>query len=65
MGVEEHFAIPELKNWKDLVERLRQYSLAVSRLGGLNNLDSALLMAADGLEMYVPKDEYEKVGEQS
>ena len=61
---EKHFAIPELKNWNDLAVRLRQYALAVSRLGGLNNLDTALYMAADGVEAFgcLPEEDQLRLG---
>lgn len=43
-----------VRDWAHLVERLRDYALAVSFLGGMNDLDKALHMAADGIEIYVP-----------
>ena len=43
-----------LRNWRDLVIRLRDYAAAASAFGGFNDLDKALHMAADGLETYVP-----------
>jgi hypothetical protein len=55
----DRFAIPDLKDWNDLAVRLRQYALAVSSLGGLNDLDRALYMAADGVERYaaIPEED--------
>ena len=47
-------AAEDVKDWADLVRRLRIYSKAVSALGGLNDLDKVLCMAADGIEKYVP-----------
>jgi hypothetical protein len=44
------------KNWRELAERLRLYAVSVSTLGGMNDLDHALHMAAEGIETYAPKE---------
>ncbi len=43
----------EIKSWAELAERLRTYAGAASTFGGLNDLDKALYMAADGIALLV------------
>lgn len=42
----------DLKNWGELADRLKIYANAASSFGGMNGLDTALRMAADGLMKY-------------
>ena len=46
----------QLAGWAELAERLRLYATAVNHLGGMNDLGQALGMAADGLDLYAPKE---------
>ncbi len=59
-AIEVDDTAPELKNWTDLAVRLRQYAFAVSSLGGMNNLDKVLYMAADGVEGFGQLSEVEQ-----
>lgn len=42
-----------INSWVELAERLELYGRAVSALGGMNDLDRALHMAADGIALLI------------
>jgi hypothetical protein len=50
----ERLPVP-VNSWLELADRLEIYAKSISTLGGLNDLDRALYMAADGLRRYAPK----------